>query len=127
MAARGRLSTPLLIRLDRLSQIPELPDVRVPMGPKDIRRALEFLQQAKLVVLRAKQGTFEVVLKEDRYIRLPQDSPIGGTGLDISTKILARWATHKVKKPIASAATRTNRARRNRDRYTRSLFVEPSS
>ena len=122
MAARGRLSTPLVVNADRLDDVPQLPDVEVPMGPKDIRRALDFLQQAKLVTLRKKETSFEVMLKEDRYIRLPQDSPVSGGGLDISAKILARWATHKVKDPVVSSKKTPRQRMRRRDRHTGSLF-----
>ncbi len=102
MAERGRLSSPLVIPLDRLDQVPTPAGVEVPLGPKGVRRALEFLRQAGLVVLKKRAQVFEIELKEDRYVRLPQGSPVSGSPsqLDISTKILARWATHKVKKPV---------------------------
>jgi hypothetical protein len=124
MAERGRLTEPLVIPLDKVSEVPKLADVDVPLGPSDVRHALEFLEQAKLVALKKKKGTFEVQLRGDRYIRLPQGSPVPTSGQELSTKILARWATHKIKKPVSSTRKGTRKQRGQRDRYTRSLFED---
>jgi hypothetical protein len=115
MAENGRLSAPLVLRTEQIAEIPKLPEVDVPLGPNDVRHALEFLAQAKLVNLKKRSGAFEVELKEDRYIRIPHGGPVSGSGshLDISTKILARWATHRVRKPIKPPAKRGG-ARRTR-------------
>jgi len=125
MAERGRLTSPLILTIDQIDSVPTPPDVEVPLGSRDVRRALEFLRQARLVDLKARHKVFEVELKEDRYIRLPQESPVPRTGsqIDISTKILARWASHKVKKPIGKPKkSKTRSARRVRDRQTGWLF-----
>jgi hypothetical protein len=108
MADRGRLSSPLVIKSEQIGAIPALAGVEVPLGPKDVQRALEFLAQAKLVSFKRRVGAFEVELKEDRYIRVPRDGPVprAASHVDISTKILARWATHKVKTPISLAPTK---------------------
>jgi len=102
MAERGRLSKPFVIPVERLDQVPTPPDVDVPLNPSDVRRALEFLAQAGLVAFKKRDRVFEVELKEDRYIRLPRAVPtLGGPAdSDVSTKILARWATRKVTKPL---------------------------
>jgi len=127
MAERGRLSSPLIVGVDKINEVPTMPDVEVPLGPRDIRNALEFLRQAKLVALKTRANVFEVEVKEDRFIRLPQGSPIsrGDPQIDISLKILARWATHKVKNPVrTSKKVRRGGARRGlrRDDKTRDLF-----
>lgn len=124
MAERGRLTSPLLIKLDRVDDVRTPPDVEIPLGPKDVRRALEFLAQAGLVTLKKKGGVFEVQLKEDRLIRLPRNSPVSrdDAQLDISKKIIVRWATTKVKKPAKSGRPRKSRTRRGRDTKTLPLF-----
>ena len=94
MAERGHLTTPLVIELNKIDEVPTLPDTEVPLGAKDVRRALEFLQDAKLVVLKKRKRVFEVILKEDRYVRLPQNIPVPRAGLDIAAKILGRWAAN---------------------------------
>lgn len=117
MAERGRLTSPLTIKVDQIDRVPTPSDVEVPLGPNDVRRALEFLTQARLVSFKKRQGVFEIELKEDRFIRIPTGSPIPQTGAqqDISTKILARWATHKVKKPIdLSQKKKMGRRRRHK-------------
>ncbi len=123
MAVRGRLSSPLVVKMDQLANVPQLPEVEVPMGPRDIRRALEFLRQAKLVTLKQKEALFEIDLKEDKFIRLPQNSAVARGGSDITAKILARWATHKVKKPILLTKRMAKpRTRIRRDKHSGSLF-----
>ena len=112
MADRGRLSSPLILKSEQIGAIPALAEVEVPLGPKDVQRALEFLTQAKLVSFKRRVGAFEVELKEDRYIRVPSDGPVprSASQVDISTKILARWATHKVKKPISLDRVKSGKA-----------------
>jgi hypothetical protein len=127
MADRGRLSRPLILTSEQISTIPVLADVEVPLGPKDVQRALEFLTQANLVSFKRRKGAFEVELKEDRYIRVPSDGPVARSAsqLDISTKILARWATNKVKKPTTLARVKSRKAgvrRRSTDPRQTKLF-----
>lgn len=116
MADRGRLSSPLILNPEQVGTIPPLVEVEVPLGPKDVQRALEFLTQAKLVSFKRRAGAFKVELKEDRYIRIPHDGPVprSASPVDISTKILARWATHKVKNPISLVRANAGRARGRR-------------
>lgn len=126
MAERGRLSSPLVLALNAI-RVPNLPDVEVPLGARDIRSALDFLRQAKLVRLKSRAKVFEIELKEDRYIRLPPGGPAPqfGSQAEISFKILARWATHKIKSPMQTRppAKRGARARRSqRDDRTLNLF-----
>lgn len=116
MAERGHLTSPLVIQLNKVDEVPNLADTEVPLGPKDVRRALEFLQEARLVALKKRTGTFEVILKEDRFIRLPQSIPVPRTGLDIATKILGRWATNTVKKPPKKPRRSRKRTRRHKGR-----------
>jgi hypothetical protein len=128
MADRGRLSSPLILKPEQINAIPALSEVEVPLGPKDVQRALEFLAQAKLVSFQQRAGAFEVELKEDRYIRAPSDGPVprSTSPVDISTKILARWATHKVKKPInlvrAKAGKSSGRRKTSSDPRQAKLF-----
>lgn len=105
MAERGRLSTPLIIPMDRIDHNPVPPGVATPLAPKDIRRALEFLARAGLVELKVRAKKFEVKLTEDRYIRLPRNGPelASKDSLDLSTKILIRWAHGVVKRPLPAA------------------------
>lgn len=112
MADRGRLTSPLILKSEQISEIPALAGVEVPLGPKDVQRALEFLAQAKLVSFKQRAGAIEVELKEDRYIKVPSDGPVprSASPVDISTKILARWATNKVKKPINLARVKSGKA-----------------
>jgi hypothetical protein len=107
MADNGRLSSPLVLKWEDIGTIPALADVEVPLGPKDVQRALEFLQQAKLVSFKSRTGAYHVELKEDRLIRVPGDGPVPrAAAQDIATKMLARWATNKVKAPIARGRKR---------------------
>jgi hypothetical protein len=101
MAATGRLSTPLVIPADRLDRVPNLADVDVPLSPRDIKRALEFLFQAGLVAYRTRKNSFEVKLKDDRHIRSPLGGALGEMAgrQDIATKILKRWAVNRVRHP----------------------------
>jgi hypothetical protein len=99
MAERGRLTSPFTILWNKIDEVPAMPGTDVPLGPSDVRRALEFLQEAKLVKLKKKARAFEIVLKEDRFIRLPQGIPVPRAGPDMSVKILGRWASNRVKKP----------------------------
>lgn len=113
MAERGRLSSPLIIPIAKLDQVPTPADVEVPLGPRDVRRALEFLAEAGLVGLKKRDKVFEVVLKEDRHIRVPQAITTPGhvAETDISVKILARWAVRKAKAPPRKVVSRKRRAR----------------
>src|ERR1700733_13916351 len=69
MADKGRLSSPLVLKWEEIGTIPALAGVEVPLGLKDVQRALEFLAQARLVSFKRRIGAYEVQLKEDRYIR----------------------------------------------------------
>jgi hypothetical protein len=134
MAASGRLSSPLVIQLDRLDQVPTPADVEVPLSVKDVKRALEFLRQAGLVALKKRARAYEVKLKEDRYVRLPFSGAAVGISSphDISARIITRWAVNRKKHPIAEPqkgrrALRV-RTRRRRDVGTLRLpFPEGSS
>jgi len=112
MAEKGRLRSPLVIPLHRVPEVPIPAGVEVPLGSKDVRHALEFLTKAKLVSQKKRARAFEIELKEDRYIRVPQNSPVSSSAsdADIATKILVRWATQKVK---------SDDERRNRKRTTK--------
>lgn len=103
MAERGRLTSPLTILWNKIDEVPKMAGTDVQLGPSDVRHALEFLQEAKLVKLKKKAKEFDIILKEDRFIRLPQGIPVPDAGLDISVKILGRWASNRVKKPVRKA------------------------
>ena len=126
MAEHGRLSSPFVIPLNKIDVVPTLPDVEVPLGPNDVRRALHFLQKAGMVKFKKQSREFEILLKEDRYIRLPQSVPMSRS--DIAAKILGKWATNKINKPSETPKqpkrrTRSQRSRsRGRDQRTGSLF-----
>lgn len=125
MAEHGRLSSPFVIQLNKIDEVPTLPDVEVPLGPNDVRRALQFLQEAGMVKFKKQLREFEILLKEDRYIRLPQSVPMSRS--DIAVKIIGKWATNKIKKPSKTPKppkrTRSRRGRsRGRDQRTGSLF-----
>jgi len=49
MAEHGHLSSPFTIPLNKVDEVSAVPDVEVPLGPNDVRHALEFLQEAGLV------------------------------------------------------------------------------
>jgi len=96
-----------------------------------IRHALEFLRRAHFVTLKTRAGVFEVYLREDQHIRLPQSGPVpkAGSDSDISIRILARWATHGVRRPLEkkkSPRSRMQGRRRNRDDRT-SVLISPES
>jgi hypothetical protein len=115
MADRGRLSSPLVLKWEEISTIPALADVEVPLGPKDVQHALEFLAQAKLVSFKRRVGAYKIELKEDRHIRVPRDGPITRSDAqDISTKILARWARNKVKAPVDRGGAKGGKGARRR-------------
>jgi len=115
MADNGRLSRPLVLKWEDISTIPALADVDVPLGPREVQRALEFLQQAKLVSFKSRTGAYHIELREDRLIRVPGDGPVPkAEAQDIRTKILARWATNKVKAPITSGRVGGRRSVRRR-------------
>ncbi len=117
MADRGRLSSALVLKWEEISTIPALADVEVPLGPKDVQRALEFLTQAKLVSFKQRTGEYRIELKEDRYIRVPRDGPVTrADSQDIAGKILARWARNKVKEPIARGRAKRSTSGRRRSR-----------
>jgi len=82
MAEHGHLSTPFTIPLNRIDEVPALSDVEVPLAATDVRHALEFLEEAGLVKFKKQARAFEVLLKEDRYIRLPQSVTAPRSGLD---------------------------------------------
>jgi hypothetical protein len=122
MAERGRLTSPLTILWNKIDEVPKMPGTDVQLGPSDVRHALEFLQEAKLVKLKKKAKEFEIILKEDRFIRLPQGIPVSHAGLDISVKILGRWASNRVKKPpMKPKQPRKIRRRRSGGRDDRTL------
>jgi hypothetical protein len=131
MAASGRLSTPLIIPPDRLNEVPDIGGVDVPLTSKDIRRALEFLSQTGLVILKKRKKQFEVKLKDDRHIRFPLGTLAAGftNHQDTATKIIARWAAHKVKHPAPErrVAKRPRKAPGRRARDTRTLPLFPGS
>ena len=116
MAAAGRLQTPLRIPLNEIDKMPLPPGVEVPLAPSDIRRALEFLRQAGLVRLRVRERIYEVNLRQS--VRLPsEDAPVAPSQEDIKVKIISRWATYSIKKPLAKrpVGAKRTRARRPRD------------
>jgi len=116
MAERGKLTSPLVIPLGEVEKVPTPAGVDVPLGARDVRRALEFLEQAKLVKLKPRSNVFEVELREDRYIRFPQLGPPLShvSQLETSNKILARWATNKVRKPIARRKPKGSKNKKGR-------------
>jgi hypothetical protein len=124
MADKGRLSRPLVLKWEEIGTIPALAGVEVPLGVKDVQRALEFLAQAKLVSFKRRAAAYEIELKEDRYIRVPSDGPVPrGAAQDISIKILARWATNKVKAPLSQGRTKgRTTVKRQKDPRQPSLF-----
>src|SRR5208282_799614 len=99
MATGGRLQTPLEIPLNQIDKVPVLPDVEVPLTASDVRKALEFLRQAGLVTLKARERVYEVKLRQN--VRLPLGAAsIGAPQEDTAVKIIKRWATYSVKKPL---------------------------
>jgi hypothetical protein len=101
---------------------------QIGLDPDDVRRALEFLRQARLVNKTQKSG-YQISLKTN--IRLPLDAPeiTGQHALnEITHKLIMRWATYKVLKPIKEKKRipRKGRARSRRDTRTLSLFPSPT-
>jgi hypothetical protein len=120
MAARGHLSSPLVIPVDKLGEIPIPPHTEVPLGPRDVKHAMEFLRQAKLVTLKKRARVYEIELKEDRYIRLPIGTPLDRSNIqqELATKIIARWAEYSVKRPVPAGSQKA-KIRKPRRRKTR--------
>ena len=116
MAVGGRLQTPLQTRLDQIGRVPVLPDVEVPLTTSDIRKALEFLRQAGLVSFKIRERVYEVRLRQN--VRLPsRAAAIGASQEDIAVKIINRWATYSITKPLAKrpAGAKRPKSRRYRD------------
>jgi len=126
MAVGGRLQTPLQIPLNQIDKVPVLPDVEVPLTPTDVRKALEFLRQAGLVTLKTRERVYEVKLRQN--VRLPSGAAaIGASQEDIAVKIINRWATYSVKKPLVKrpVGTKRTKSRRSRDPGPTLPFPEP--
>jgi hypothetical protein len=123
MAEKGSLSEPLKIAPDRICDVPRPEGTEIGLDSDDVRRALEFLRQARLVT-KTRKGGYEIPLKTN--IRLPLDAPeVTGKHLnEITDKVILRWATYKVLKPIKEKkqTPRKHRARSRRDTRTLSLF-----
>jgi hypothetical protein len=118
MAVGGRLQTPLQIPLNQIDKIPVPQDVEVPLTPSDVKKGLEFLRQAGLVTLNVRERAYEVKLRQDRYVRLPTGAAaIGASQEDIAVKIINRWATYTIKKPLTErpVGARRTKSRRYRD------------
>lgn len=126
MAVSGRLQTPLQIPLSQIDKVPVLPDVDVPLTPSDVRKGLEFLRQAGLAKLKVRERVYEVKLRQN--VRLPAGAAaIGASQEDIAVKIINRWATYSVKKPLIKRPVGAKRAksRRSRDPGPTLPFPEP--
>ncbi len=124
MAEKGFLSEPLEIPLDKISRVPKPEGTEIGLEGDDVRRALEFLRQARLVHKTQKSG-YQVPLKTN--IRLPLDAPevTGQRALnEITHKLIMRWATYKILKPIQEKkrAPKKAKARSRRDNRTLPLF-----
>jgi hypothetical protein len=116
MATGGRLQTPLQISLNQIDEGPVPPDVEVPLTPSDVRKGLEFLRQAGLVRLKVRERVYEVMLRQS--VRLPSGATaIGASQADIAVKIIYRWATYSIKKPLTKrpVGARRTKSRRQRD------------
>jgi hypothetical protein len=116
MAMGGRLQTPLQIPLNQIDSVPVLPDVEVPLTPSDVRKGLEFLRQAGLVNFKVRERVYEVKLRQN--VRLPSGAAaIGATQEDIAVKIINRWATYSITKPLTKRpfGPRRTRSRRHGD------------
>jgi len=119
MAVGGRLQTPLRIPLNQIDRIPVPPDVEVPLTPSDVKKGLEFLRQAGLVTLKVRERVYEVKLRQDRYVRLPAGAAaIGASQEDIAVKIINRWATYTIKKPLTERPVGAKRTKSRRYRDT---------
>jgi len=128
MAEKGSLSEVLNIPADKISNVPKPEGTEFGLDGDDVRRALEFLRQAKLVN-KTRKGGYEIPLKTN--IRLPLDAPeVTGqqTFNEITYKLIMRWATYKILKPIKDRkhSPKKRRARSRRDTKTLSLFPNPS-
>jgi hypothetical protein len=116
MAVGGRLQTPLQIRQNEIDKVPVLPDVEVPLMPSDVRKGLEFLRQAGLAKFKVRERVYEVKLRHN--VRLPAGAAaIGASQEDIAVKIINRWATYNVKKPLTKrpVAAKRTKSRRYHD------------
>jgi ABC-type metal ion transport system substrate-binding protein len=116
MAVGGRLQTPLQIPLNQIEKVPVLPDVEVPLTPSDVKKGLEFLRQAGLVTFKVRERVYEVKLRQN--VRLPAGAAaIGSSQKDIAVKIINRWATYSVKKPLTERPVggKRTKSRRHRD------------
>jgi hypothetical protein len=119
MAVSGRLQTPLQIPLDQIDKVPAPSDVEVPLAPSDVKKGLEFLRQAGLVTLKVRERVYEVKLRQNRYVRLPAGAAaIGAFQEDIAVKIINRWATYSVKKPLIKRPVGAKRTKSRRYRDT---------
>ena len=123
MAERGRLESPLIVPVDSLDNVPIPETIEVPFTAKDVRNALEFLRQAKLVLLKKRKKYYEIRLRSDKRIRAPQvSSLLGGVAeQDIANRILALWATYKVRDPIKECSRKgagAQQRRRTKDSRT---------
>jgi hypothetical protein len=113
MAMGGRLQTPLRIALNHIDKGPVPPDVEVPLTPSDVRKALEFLRQADLVRLKVRERVYEVKLRQN--VRLPSGAAaVGLSQMDIAVKIINRWATYSVKKPLIKRPVGAKRTKSRR-------------
>jgi hypothetical protein len=130
MAANGRLSSPLVIPVAQLDQVPSPGEVEVPLTAKDVKRALEFLRQAGLVVLKKLAGCYQVKLKGDRYVRFPHGTTLVEVSgqQEIAAKIITRWATNKIKHPLPEPHKKARkpliRSGKRRDTSTLPLFPD---
>lgn len=127
MAEKGFLSEALEIPLDKISRVPKPEGTEIGLDADDVRHALEFLRQARLVNKTRKSG-YQIPLKTN--IRLPLDAPevTGQRALnEITHKLIMRWATYKILKPIKEKkrVPRKGRVRSRRD--TRTLPMFPNS
>lgn len=117
MAEGGRLQTPLRIPLNQIDKVPVLPDVEVPLKPSDVRKALEFLRQAGLAKFKVRERVYEVKLRQN--VRLPAGAAATGTFQeDIAVKIIYRWATYSIKKPLTERPVGAKRTKSRRCRDT---------
>lgn len=126
MAVKGSLSEPLSIPSNKISDIPKLEGTEIKLDSDDVRRALEFLRQARLVT-KTRKGGYEIPLKTK--IRLPLDAPeVTGKHLgEITEKLIMRWATYKILKPINEKKSRPKKHKARRLRDTRTLPMFPQS
>jgi hypothetical protein len=119
MAEKGRLSSPLMISVDSLDNVPIPDGVEVTLTPKDVRNGLEFLRQAGLAVLKKQRRIYEIDLKTRILPPKVTSLPTDIIEQDITAKLIARWATRKVKSPISDRLGKKKvlRGRRSRRDY----------